>query len=38
MSELNDEDSNKQCSICFEDYVEGDEVVTLPCDTRHMFH
>lgn len=37
MSELN-EDSAKQCSICFEDYVENDEVVTLPCDVRHMFH
>ena len=37
MSDLESEDSSKQCSICFEDYVENDEVVTLPCDTRHMF-
>ena len=36
--DLQGEDSNKQCSICFEDYVENDVVVTLPCDTRHMFH
>jgi len=38
MSELSSEDSTKQCSICFEDYAENDEVVTLPCDSRHIFH
>ena len=38
MADLQDEDANKQCSICFEDYAEGDEIVTLPCDTRHAFH
>ena len=39
MSDLEQqEDSNKQCTICFENYAEGEEVVTLPCDTRHMFH
>ena len=37
-SDLVSEDGNKQCSICFEDYVENDEYVELPCDTRHMFH
>jgi hypothetical protein len=38
MSEVSDADGNKQCSICFENYVENDEVVTLPCDKRHVFH
>lgn len=29
---------NNSCAICFEDYVENDEVITLPCDGRHVFH
>lgn len=37
LSEL-DPEGTKQCAICFEDYAEGDEVITLPCDTRHVYH
>ena len=38
MSDLEGDDSNKQCSICFEDFAENDEVITLPCDVRHVYH
>ncbi|WAQ82878.1 hypothetical protein PtA15_3A243 [Puccinia triticina] len=26
------------CSICLEDYVEGDRLVVLPCHESHIFH
>lgn len=26
------------CSICLSSYVEGEELVVLPCDDRHYFH
>ena len=31
-------DESKECVICFVDYAEGDQTVTLPCATQHMFH
>jgi len=27
-----------QCSICFEDFKEGDKCTMLPCPTNHVFH
>ncbi|KAF4669695.1 hypothetical protein FOZ61_003289 [Perkinsus olseni] len=26
------------CPICLSDFAENDEVMTLPCNTRHIFH
>jgi hypothetical protein len=26
------------CSICFEDYLPGEDIIRLPCDRRHYFH
>ena len=28
----------KECIICQEDYKEGDQLITLDCDSRHYFH
>ena len=28
----------KNCSICFIDFQQGEQVTPLPCDTRHCFH
>ena len=33
-----DDDGSKECVICFMPYEADDQVVTLPCDTRHIFH
>ena len=30
--------SDQTCCICFEDYNDSDEVVTLPCASSHIFH
>ncbi|OAV87060.1 hypothetical protein PTTG_12525 [Puccinia triticina 1-1 BBBD Race 1] len=30
--------SSPQCPVCFEDYIEGDVVVLLPCHPSHHFH
>eukprot|EP00826_Nyctotherus_ovalis_P021791 TRINITY_DN170_c0_g2_i1.p1 TRINITY_DN170_c0_g2~~TRINITY_DN170_c0_g2_i1.p1 ORF type:complete len:185 (-),score=35.38 TRINITY_DN170_c0_g2_i1:154-708(-) len=30
--------SEKECSICIEEYVKGEEIAELPCDKRHYFH
>jgi hypothetical protein len=33
------EDSEESCCICFDNFVKGDKVVTLPCDDhQHTFH
>ena len=32
------DDGTKECIICFVQYEEGDELITLPCDNRHIFH
>jgi hypothetical protein len=31
-------DGSKECVICYMEYTPEDTVVTLPCDTRHVFH
>ncbi len=28
----------KECIICQEEYKEGDQLITLDCDSRHYFH
>lgn len=28
----------QKCSICFDDFVEEDSVVSMPCSSRHVFH
>lgn len=28
----------QKCSICFDDFVEEDTVVSMPCSSRHIFH
>lgn len=28
----------QKCSICFDDFVEEDTVVSMPCSSRHVFH
>ena len=33
-----DEDANKNCIICFEDFKDGDNVIVLPCNKKHSFH
>ena len=30
--------AHAECSICLEDFKEGDDVSPLPCDNRHYFH
>ena len=30
--------TEKECSICFMEFSEGDQVTPLPCDLRHTFH
>ena len=30
--------SDKTCCICLEDFKDSDEVVTLPCNSNHIFH
>ncbi|OAV95504.1 hypothetical protein PTTG_09033 [Puccinia triticina 1-1 BBBD Race 1] len=32
------DNSSPQCPVCFEDYIEGDVVVLLPCHPSHHFH
>jgi hypothetical protein len=34
----NEHPEGAECIICMEDYKEEDEVIELPCDTRHFFH
>lgn len=29
---------DEACSVCLEDFKENDEVITLPCSDRHIFH
>lgn len=31
-------DADRSCSICFEDYKDDDEIVTLNCATNHIYH
>ena len=33
-----DFEEGKECIICFVPFEETDNVITLPCDTRHIFH
>lgn len=35
---VNDLQNDDICSICFENYSEGQEIIRLPCDERHHFH
>ena len=30
--------NEKECSICFLEFEEGEMVTPLPCDLRHTFH
>ncbi|OAV89033.1 hypothetical protein PTTG_28834 [Puccinia triticina 1-1 BBBD Race 1] len=32
------DNSSPQCTVCLEDYVEGDVIVVLPCHPSHHFH
>jgi hypothetical protein len=32
------DDVNLNCIICFEDFKDGDNVTTLPCNKKHSFH
>ena len=34
----NEHPEGTECIICMEEYKEEDEVIELPCDTRHFFH
>ncbi|CAI2377910.1 unnamed protein product [Moneuplotes crassus] len=29
---------NEACSVCLEEFKEEDEIITLPCNGRHIFH
>lgn len=29
---------NQECSICWNDFTETDEIVVMTCDERHQFH
>lgn len=31
-------DYSERCMICFVDYADTDEVVSLPCNDKHIFH
>ena len=31
-------DFDTKCTICYEDYMETDDITPLPCDERHFFH
>ena len=32
------EDDTKSCVICYDDFTEQDDVTTLPCNAKHIFH
>jgi hypothetical protein len=38
MAEMGNDEANKNCIICFEDFKENDKITVLPCNVKHSFH